>query len=104
MGTLSTEIKQLTQINSNELKSNVGFWGEGKTGVPVEKLRGAQERTNKLNPHMTPSLVSNPGHIDVRRVFSTMHHPCTHNVIKQLGIFELIQPQFQSESASADSL
>ena len=32
---------------------NVGFYGEGKTGVPGEKPLGARERTNnKLNPHM----------------------------------------------------
>ena len=40
---------------------NVGFWGEGKTVVPREKLLGAKERTNnKLNPHMasTPGSAS----------------------------------------------
>ena len=32
---------------------NVGFWGEGKTGLPGEKPLGAKERTNnKLNAHM----------------------------------------------------
>ena len=37
---------------------SVGFWGEGKTGVPGEKPVEAKERTNnKLNPHM----VSTPG-------------------------------------------
>ena len=37
---------------------NVGFWGEGKPGVPGEKPLGAGYRTNnKLNLHMT----SNPG-------------------------------------------
>ena len=37
---------------------SVGFWGEGKTGVPGEKPLTARERTNnKLNPHM----VSTPG-------------------------------------------
>ena len=37
---------------------NVGFGGEGKTGVPGEKPLGANERTNnKLNPHMA----STPG-------------------------------------------
>ena len=37
---------------------SVGFWGEGKTGVPGEKPLGAKERTNnKLNPHMA----STPG-------------------------------------------
>ena len=35
---------------------SVGFWGEGKTGVPGEKPLGARTRTNnKLNPHMTRS-------------------------------------------------
>ena len=34
----------------------------GKTGVPGEKTLGARTRThNKLNPHMTPSLVIEPG-------------------------------------------
>ena len=41
---------------------NVGFWGEGKTGVPREKPLGAKERTNnKLNPHMASTLVFEPG-------------------------------------------
>jgi len=32
---------------------SVGFWGEGKTGVPGEKPLGARQRTNnKLNPHI----------------------------------------------------
>ena len=31
---------------------SVGFWGEGKTGVPGEILLEQRERTNnKLNPH-----------------------------------------------------
>ena len=41
---------------------NVGFWGEGKTGVLGEKPHGAEKRTNnKLNPHMTPGLGIKPG-------------------------------------------
>ena len=37
---------------------NVGFCGEGETGVPEEKPLGAKERTkNKLNQHMA----STPG-------------------------------------------
>ena len=41
---------------------NVGFWGEGKTGVPGEKPLGAEKRTNnKLNPHMTPGPGIEPG-------------------------------------------
>ena len=40
---------------------NVGFWGEGKTGVPGEKPLGAKERTNnKLNPHMASTLGFEP--------------------------------------------
>ena len=38
---------------SNQIKSNVGFRGEGKTG--------AVKRTNKLSPHMTPSPGIEPG-------------------------------------------
>ena len=41
---------------------NVGFWGEGKTGVPGEKPPGARERTNnKLNPHMESKPGFEPG-------------------------------------------
>ena len=36
---------------------NVGFWGEGKTGVPGEKPLGPKERTNnKLNPQMASTM------------------------------------------------
>ena len=41
---------------------NVGFCGEGKTGVPGEKPLGAEKKTNnKLNPHMTSSPRIEPG-------------------------------------------
>ena len=41
---------------------NVGFWGEGKTGVPREKPLGAKGRTNnKLNSHMAPMPGFEPG-------------------------------------------
>ena len=41
---------------------NVGFCGEGKTGVLGEKPLGAEKRTNnKLNPHMTSSPGIEPG-------------------------------------------
>ena len=40
----------------------VGFWGEGKTGVPGEKPLRAKTRTNnKLNLHMMPSPGIKPG-------------------------------------------
>ena len=36
---------------------NVGFWWEGKTGVPGEKPLAARERTNnKLNPHASTGV------------------------------------------------
>ena len=48
-------IKRLTIIQIELEFGNVGFWGEGETGTPGEKPRGARKRTNnKLNPHMTP--------------------------------------------------
>ena len=41
---------------------NVGFWGEGKTGVPGEKPPGVRERTNnKLNPYMASTPGVKPG-------------------------------------------
>ena len=41
---------------------SVGFWGEGKTGVPGEKPLGARERTNnKFNPHMASVPGFEPG-------------------------------------------
>ena len=40
---------------------NVGFWGEGKTGVPGEKPLGAGKRTITLSPHETPDLRIEPG-------------------------------------------
>ena len=49
------------EINSSQIKSNIGFCGEGKTEVPGEKPFGAEKRTNKLNSHMTPSLEIEPG-------------------------------------------
>ena len=57
---------------------NVGFWGEGKTGVPGEKPLGTRERTNsKLKPHMASMLRLNLGHTGGRRVLSPLHHPCS---------------------------
>ena len=41
---------------------NVGFWEEGKTGVPGEKPLEARWRTNnKLNPHMASTPGFEPG-------------------------------------------
>ena len=57
---------------------NVGFCGEGKTGVPGEKPLGAEKRTNnKLNPHMTSSPGIEPWPHCGRRVLSPLRHPCS---------------------------
>ena len=40
---------------------NVGFWGDGKSGVPGEKSLGAEKRpNNKLNPYIASSLRIDP--------------------------------------------
>ena len=54
-GYLSTEIWIELEFG------NVGFLGEGKTGVPREKPLGAEKRTNsKLNPHIASSSRIDP--------------------------------------------
>jgi len=61
---------------------NVGFLGEGKTGVPGKiPLRARTRTNNKLNPHMAQSLGIEPGphcppKIGGRRVLSPLPHPC----------------------------
>ena len=48
---------------------NVGFWGEGKTEVPVEKNSWRKgENQQQLNPHRRRRRDLNPGHIGGRRV------------------------------------
>ena len=44
------------KLKLTQIKSNVSFWGGEKTWVPGEKALRAEQRTNKLNAHMTPSL------------------------------------------------
>jgi len=41
------------------------------------KPLGAEKRTNKLNPHLTPDREIEPGHIGERRVLSPLRHPYT---------------------------
>ena len=50
-----------TQTESQQIKSNVGFWWEGKTGVPGEKPLRTEWGTNKLNSHMAASQEIEPG-------------------------------------------
>ena len=47
-----------TKSNLNQMQREKQ---EGKTGVTGEKPLGAEKRTNKLNPHMAPSLEIKPG-------------------------------------------
>ena len=47
------KLKSTNQRKSNQILVFVERGGEGKTGVPGEKPLGAEQRTNKLNPHMT---------------------------------------------------
>ena len=65
---------------------SVGFWGEGKTGVPGEKPLGAKERIdNKLNRHIWRRRRDlNPGHIAGRRVLSLLRHPCPRQTLSWL--------------------
>ena len=55
------QITNLQRLSTNQMKSNVGFWWEGKTGVPGGKPLIAELRTNKLNPRITPSAEIEPG-------------------------------------------
>ena len=66
------------QIKSTQIKSNVGFWREGKTGVPGEEPLGAEQRTNKLNPHVT----SDPGN---ERVISPLRQHCSQDLKVSVG-------------------
>ena len=57
---------------------NVGFWGEGKTGVPGKNLleQGREPTTNSSHMwHCRRDL--NPGYIGGRRVLSPLRHPCS---------------------------
>ena len=56
----------------------MGFWEQGKAGVPGEKPLEARETTNnKLNTHIRRWRRDlNPGHIVGRRVLSPLRHPC----------------------------
>ena len=55
---------------------NIGFWSEGKTGVPGEKPLGAKEKTNNnFNPQMASTPWFEPGPHGGRRALSPLRHP-----------------------------
>jgi len=62
LGVLKNLFKNVPAFQIKLDFGSVGFWGEGKTGVPREKPLGAKERTNnKLNPHMASIPGFEPG-------------------------------------------
>ena len=65
---------------ADQFKSNVVFLEREKTGVPGEKPLGAEHRTNKLEPHVTPSREIEPGFPG--RKASALRHPCTLRDVK----------------------
>ena len=63
MNLLGVLMNLFKHVRVLEVFGSVGFWGEGKTGVPGEKPLGTRERTNnKLNPHiaLTPGFEPGP--------------------------------------------
>ena len=60
------------------IKTNVGFWGEGKPEYPEKTSRcRIDKQTNKLIPHMTPDLGIDPGAHWWEASVLTRRHPCT---------------------------
>ena len=53
LGVLKNSFNRVRAFQIELEFGSVGFWGEGKTGVPGKQRHGPKERTkNKLNPHM----------------------------------------------------
>ena len=69
-------------VNSNQqltqMKSNVSFLREGKTGVPGENLSVQRREPTNSSRIWRRVWESNPGHIDGRRVVPPLCHPCEH--------------------------
>ena len=76
---LKNLLNRVRELQTELEFGNVGFLGEGKTGVPGEKPSGANERTsNKLNPHMVSTPEFEPAsHISGRGVPSPLRTYCT---------------------------
>ena len=64
-----------SQIKWIQIKSNVGFSWEGKTGVPRENSHGRVEN-QQTQSTWHPVQKSNRGHIGGRQVLSQLGQPC----------------------------
>ena len=86
-------LQYILEIKSNQFKSNAGFRGEEKTGVPGEKLLGAEKRTNKLSSHMTPSPGIEPEPHGWEASALSLRQPCSQSkptvLLKTMGIWDV---------------
>ena len=84
-------LQYILEIKSTQIKSNVGFRGEGKTEVPGEKPLGAEKRTNKLGPHMMLSPGIEPGPHWWEASALQLHQPCSPIIILLLHCLSVVQ-------------
>ena len=68
-------VKRKLTINVNRVKCC--FLKRGENRSTRRKPLVAEKKTNKLSPHMMPSLESKPGHISGRQLLSPLPLPCT---------------------------
>jgi len=69
------------------MKSNFGFWREGKQ-VFLEKTSRCRVENQQTQPTFDArSWESNPGHTGGRRVLSPLRHPCTPNETKAKSVY-----------------
>ena len=61
------------QTESQQVKPNVGFWREGKTGAPGRNLSEQRREPTRSTQLWRRVRETNPSHIDGRRLFSPLH-------------------------------
>ena len=67
---------------SRKKTNQIALWWERKSWVPREKPLGAERLRNNLNPNMTSSLESHPGHFGGRLALSPLRQACSLNALK----------------------
>ena len=91
LGVHMNSFKRVREFHIELEFGSVGFWGEGKTGVPREKPLGAREQgkapwgrgwqgrepTTNLTHIWRRRRKLNPGLIGGRRALSPLRHPCS---------------------------